>query len=376
VPANLWYAFEMSTSVLPSSSAVVFGRGGATCSVVSSRNTGGSPATSSLACLAVARRTRRRELPRNTAAKNQGVRLPARLGFLFALLFTLVSSEARAFCRTTTDNGGNQGCVSTGKPLFWSNACIGYYVQETGTKRAPADAIAGVLKDAFGSWTALSCGSGAPSISLQSLGVSKSERIGFDKTRGAVNENLILFRDASWPYPDQSQVALTTLTYRKDTGELVDADMEVNGTLNLVADGTLTRNGFDLRTVFAHEGGHVFGLAHTSIAKATMFASYDPGTSDQRVQKPDDIAAICDAYPADGTRKIASGTITATACDPRAILSLEEPQKPGCSCSATPPSKAASSAQEHASIALLLACLCLLLTRRSHRTTHTAIETR
>jgi MYXO-CTERM domain-containing protein len=160
-------------------------------------------------------------------------------------------------------------------------------------------------------------------------------------------------------------VALTTLTYRKDTGELLDADMEVNATLKLIAQDPIPRDGFDLLTVFTHEAGHFLGLAHSDTPKATMFASYDPGTVDQRTQKQDDVDGICAAYPPDGKRPTAAGAVAAEACDPRKTPSVESGSGSSSGCSAAPPASFAGGAS--GATALLALGLATVLRRRLRR---------
>ncbi len=246
----------------------------------------------------------------------------------------LSSRDAAAFCRTTTESGTSQACAQTGKPVFWRNACVGYRVNEAASTKVTLAETNTVAGNAFGSWSALSCGPAAPSIAAVNIGTTKSTAIGYDQASGATNENIIVYRDGDWPYADQSQVALTTLTYRKDTGELLDADMEVNATLKLVAADPIPSNGFDLLTVFTHEAGHFLGLAHTDVPKATMFASYDPGTVDQRTQKQDDVDGICAAYPSSGNRPTAAGNVAAGKCDPRKTPTIDSGSSSSSGCSA------------------------------------------
>ena len=48
------------------------------------------------------------------------------------------------------------------------------------------------------------------------------------------NQHVIIFRDDVWPYDDSNNtLALTTVTFDPDTGELYDADMEINSTENV-----------------------------------------------------------------------------------------------------------------------------------------------
>ncbi len=293
----------------------------------------------------------------------RGVRRFVAFALSTSLLATslLLSRDAAAFCRTTTESGTSQACAQTGKPVFWRNACVGYKLNEAASAKVTLTDTTNVTGKAFASWSALSCGSAGPSISAVNIGTTKASTIGYDQTSGATNENIIVYRDGDWPYADQSQVALTTLTYRKDTGELLDADMEVNATLRLVAADPIPSNGFDLLTVFTHEAGHFLGLAHTDVPKATMFASYDPGTVDQRTQKQDDVDGICAAYPPGGTRPTAAGSVTADKCDPRKTPTIDTASSSsGCSAGG------AGSAGSGWAFALL-GIACVAMARRARR---------
>jgi len=49
--------------------------------------------------------------------------------------------------------------------------------------------------------------------------------------------------------------------------------------------------------VLTHEVGHLIGLDHTPDFSATMYAGYEPGTTEQRSIEEDDLLAVCAAYP-------------------------------------------------------------------------------
>ena len=53
----------------------------------------------------------------------------------------------------------------------------------------------------------------------------------------------------------------------------------------------------DLENVFAHELGHYLGLAHSTEAEATMFASAVAGETLKRDLAADDVEGLCAAYP-------------------------------------------------------------------------------
>jgi MYXO-CTERM domain-containing protein len=242
-----------------------------------------------------------------------------------AALFLLWSGVSQAYCRTTTASSDNQTCVTEGLPLFWRSACVTMSLSNRVTRVAPEAQLLTATADAVNSWSSLDCAEGgSPSVKLQLAPTTvSSSTIGY--VREGSNSNLIVYYDTDWPYGTRDQLALTTLTFQKSNGEIVDADLEVNATLSLTARGSVPPNGYDLATILRHEAGHVLGLAHSATAGATMFATYDPGTIVQRTQKPDDIEGICAAYLPNGTRATASGVINASACEP-------EPLEKGCGC--------------------------------------------
>jgi len=133
------------------------------------------------------------------------------------------------------------------------------------------------------------------------------------------NQHVILFHDDDWPYHDSSNtLALTTVTYDPDTGEIYDADMEINSTVTpIVVGDPVPDDGYDFLSIVTHETGHFLGLAHSGDERATMYAHYQPGQTSMRDLTEDDVSGICSIYPSDGTRTTSVGAPVAEgACDP------------------------------------------------------------
>jgi hypothetical protein len=133
---------------------------------------------------------------------------------------------------------------------------------------------------------------------------------------------VIVFRDKAWPYNDPNNtLGLTTVTFNADTGEIYDADMEINDTGgNLSVGDPVPVKGFDLLSVVTHEAGHFFGLAHATSSTSTMYASYKPGTTSLRSLTADDVDGICTIYPSTAERSVdkavsPTGTEASDACD-------------------------------------------------------------
>jgi hypothetical protein len=224
-------------------------------------------------------------------------------------------------------------------PLWWRTSCAGYDLNEAASRNVSFDALGGAAASAFAAWTGASCptnGSGASrvSIDVRDLGPVPCARATYDKT-GGPNQNVIVFHDDVWPYEAQDRaksgrsvsptVALTTVTFDPNTGEIFDADIELNSADYVIAvpgaAGDLPPGAFDLQSVLTHEAGHFFGLAHSPTQAAVMNAS---GDSDQggtkRNLRAEDVAGICAIYPP-GARLVstlvdASGQVAEGACDP------------------------------------------------------------
>jgi hypothetical protein len=215
-----------------------------------------------------------------------------------------LSSPAWAFCRATTCDPSTEqcardsaSCLTTGLPLFWASSCTQVYVQADGSRKQGIsfETTKQRVQNAFTAWLTADCGNAGPSIDVQVLGPITCATAEYNSTQK--NANLIVFRDDSWPYPaSEDTLGFTDLHFDPQTGELWDADLEINSFVNQFSVGEpVTDN--DLDSMLTHEAGHMLGLAHTLVKEATMFASYTPGTDSLRTLDDDDVQAVCAVYP-------------------------------------------------------------------------------
>jgi hypothetical protein len=236
----------------------------------------------------------------------------------------LVASQAHAFCRTTTvqidPTFGGPGCWTDGLPLYWANACVGYSLQQAASKQVSLNDAQTGMETAFAQWTSASCPTSAsppqPSIGVRYLGEVACHKVEYNQSGG--NANIIMFDDNVWPYSDSNNtLGLTTVTYNINTGELYDADMELNtAQQTLTVNGDVPVDGFDFLSIITHESGHFLGMAHSLDTHATMFAHYTQGATSMRNLSPDDVQGICTIYRPDGTRATAVGPVAEGPCDP------------------------------------------------------------
>lgn len=229
----------------------------------------------------------------------RGLALLAGVGLL------LVAARAEAFCRTTTCGPGEctaapdcAYCLTGGLPLYWPGGCASFSVQQAGSalRQISATTTEQIVQAALGQWIGVDCGGGAhPSLAL-----FQSQQVVCDKqeyNQDAPNANVWMYRDDFWPYAGSgSTLALTTVTYNVKTGEIYDADVEINSVEVPLTVGDAQVQA-DLESIVVHEAGHFLGLSHSCSKDATMYASYVFGDVGLRSLDADDVAGICAVYP-------------------------------------------------------------------------------
>ncbi|MEP7050492.1 MAG: matrixin family metalloprotease [Pseudomonadota bacterium] len=250
----------------------------------------------------------------------------ARLGA--ALMVFAFAAHSHAFCLTHTCEPKTEQCEFvdecniTGKTLFWASSTISFDVQEDASYKVTPDrktfqlaadgskqllltpeTLDMVATNAFYTWVNADCGGGAhPKIRLKDLGFVSCGKPEYNKDQP--NANVIAFHDAPWPYTDTGAdtLALTTVFFNGDTGEIYDANVEINTNQDTFAVGNADESQLDLNAVLTHELGHFLGLSHSASShpEATMYSSYMPGMV---TLAQDDEDAICASLPPDRTAK-------------------------------------------------------------------------
>jgi hypothetical protein len=260
-----------------------------------------------------------------------GRRLCGTASTLLGLALLGAPSSAHGFCRTTTQPlpasySPTRGCFTQGLLLYWGGACVGYSIHRDASRNIPFAEAERIIDASFATWMQSTCvkTGGRPGITVSNLGAAECDEVRYNND--TPNQNLIVFRDDSWPYRDpNSTLGLTTVTFNAEDGEIYDADLELNSSgRNLSTSDKVPTNGFDLASVVTHEVGHFLGLAHATDATSTMFASYKPGTAALRSLTADDMAGLCEIYPSATTRVVsARPSSTCTWCQAPAVGNTE-----------------------------------------------------
>jgi hypothetical protein len=251
-----------------------------------------------------------------------------------AALVLAVSAHSAAYCLTRTCDPtkddctydpNDRQCIISGLPLYWASSCVSYDVQKDGSPLLGIDydTVHAVVVKSFAQWLNADCGNGThPDVHLADYGQVDCSKPEYNKTQP--NANIITFHDSAWTYTNtQDTVALTTVFFNGDTGEIYDANVEINSNLDTFTQGTPAGE-YDLNAVLTHEFGHFLGLSHSDISTATMYLSYMP---DMDTLAPDDVAGICKSLP---PNRMVSGSD----CTPRHGFS-GECGKPETGCCAT-----------------------------------------
>ena len=293
------------------------------------------------------------------------------------------TTRAQAFCRSMTCELGKKTdaeppcprdenqCVTQGQPLHWGNSCLTYTVQVDGSPKSKLDAdqVQAFVAEAFDAWKSARCpGGGSPSFEAQFEGFVSCDRHEKICESADKNVNVVMFHDIGWPY-GASKIGVTTPTAGKESGLVVDTDVEINAQNFSFTSGPTGGMSTSLRFVLTHELGHFLGLAHSLSSNSVMSQGYQSLALSSTLISPDDAAAICTVFPPGPKRNC--GAPPAPAYDMCQIPIGEDPpcklgsiteDTASCGCRL-----AASSRSQSSTLAAFGLMLTALAARRTHR---------
>lgn len=217
---------------------------------------------------------------------------------LLAIAIAAPSSTALAYKQTMTCNeSGIYACEAgeTALPVYWPQRCIVYHINESGTSDTDNDAAFEAIQQSFAQWSEPSC----TNLEVSFGGFTNEDEVRYNQSNPSSNVNVVVFRDDIWPH-SSGVLALTSVTFQPRTGEIFDADIELNtAEYRFSTTDNRLRVGIDVANTVTHEAGHFFGLDHSSVRESTMYATAPSGETSKRDLHEDDIEGICAIYSAD-----------------------------------------------------------------------------
>jgi Matrixin len=223
------------------------------------------------------------------------------------------AAPAGAFCRTTTEkipagyDPTVSGCVTEGTVLAWPSMPVTYEIHQSASTQVSLAQATALFGAAFSAWTQASCSTvdptQHPALSFEVLPPSDATFVPCStqacEQAQSVGPHQIIFRDEGWEYDDPAnELALTTVTFAVDSGDILSANMEINSSNHVLSIVDPPPAGaYSLQMIAKHEAGHFVGLAHSQHTSAVMYAYYQPA---EIALTPDDVEGICTIYPPAG----------------------------------------------------------------------------
>ncbi len=209
-----------------------------------------------------------------------------------AVAWGAVAGDAAAYDWYETEGAG--------EPLRWFRTALSYRISTVEPEEVPWSELEGVSESAFAEWIDL------PGCSVPEVSFGGTTTVTTRTRPASLDEppdNVIVFVRSRQAWSDASYsptwIAITSIAHNRRTGEIVDADIEVNdGGFEFSTSAPPAAGHVDYVSTLTHELGHFFGLDHSQDPDATMFTTYNKSSNPLggRTLSQDDIDGVCALY--------------------------------------------------------------------------------
>ncbi len=204
-----------------------------------------------------------------------------------------------------------------GRPVHWAQMPVKYAIDAAGSRDMPLEEAERSVRGAFDAWGEVH-GSG---VRFEYLGTRTGLRVGYE---GDSNVNAIVWSRDEWMY-EPDALAITLSLYRRDSAELVDADIIVNERAYTWGAGEVEN---DLQNAITHEIGHFLGFGHSGVEEATMFARAARFETKKRTLHDDDENGVLRLYPREAGRDLSGASAPGAAFRDDSVAAPSEEEAP------------------------------------------------
>lgn len=196
---------------------------------------------------------------------------------------------------------------SLGPSLYWAKRTVVIHPSISDNKSISQEDLIDAMR-----WAAIQWSQNSNSDFRFEIGEAVTQKwIGFDWSLRQKNYNIVVIRTGSqqdfyseWLHESKA-IAITSLTFIRQSGEIIDADIELNAahfTFTNCEPGDNCLTFFDLKGTLTHEFGHMLGLDHPDPNQlrsktTTMYEESALGETSKRTLSLDDLKGVEFLYP-------------------------------------------------------------------------------